>query len=91
MGSRTANVLVEVSPIWATTPQNAVLLIFTTSVLLLYAVCVGGLECASDTDLNRHRSLSSPLAAVDVVCQSSAVWFSLVNQVLKQPFQLSLS
>lgn len=49
---------------------------FTTSVLSLHAVCIRGLKCASEIDLNRNGSLNSPLAAVDVVCQSSAVFFS---------------
>lgn len=64
---------------------------FTASVLPLHGVCVRGLECAADIDLSRHGSLGSSLAAVDIVHQSSALWFSLVKQVLKQHLQFSLS
>ena len=65
-------------------PHKCSAMHFPPSVLPLYAVCLGGLKCASDSDVNRRGSLSSLLAAADVVCQSSAAWFSVVNQVLKQ-------
>lgn len=90
VGSRTANVLVAVSPTQAVIPPKGRAAQVTTAVLPLHAVRLRGLEWASGTDVSRYRGFGFTLTALGVGFVPAQLELSCSTPSLKQPFQISL-